>query len=207
MITKDPAYPTVSFYSIMSKVYLRSEKIVGQFGDYMLIQNDLDVAYSYLKKIHDMTDDQLLTNGHDVRALWISSVINYTKCFTSSGPGRSGLDKKNWVDKKFLLAHKKMLDWRNKFIAHREHRVFEDIKVFIELDLTTERKGPIFLKNEFTFLTKPSKAEVQQSIALIENVNSKVRSKIQDLAKKVFDRCLSKPKDLWYQNIGKELSL
>jgi len=132
----------VSFYSIMSKVYLRPEKIVGQFGDYMLIQNDLDVAYSYLKTIHDMADEQLLANGPVVRALWISSVITYTKCFTSSGPGRSGLDKKNWVDKEFLLAHKKMLDWRNKFIAHREHRVFEDIKVFIELDLSTERKGP-----------------------------------------------------------------
>lgn len=191
----------------MSKVYLRSEKIVGQFGDYMLIQNDLDMAYSYLKTIHDMADDQLLTNGPVVRALWISSVINYTKCFASSGPGRSGLDKKNWVDKEFLLAHEKMLDWRNKFIAHREHRVFEDIKIFIELDLGTERKGPVFLKNKFTFLTKPSRAEGQQSLALVENVNGKVKSKIQGLAKKVFDRCLSKPKDLWYQNIGNELSL
>ena len=191
----------------MSKVYLRPEKIIGQFGDYMLIQNDLDVAYSYLKTIHDMTDDQLLTNGPVVRALWISSVINYTKCFTSSGPGRSRLDKKNWVDEKFLLAHEKMLDWRNKFIAHREHRVFEDIKVFIELDLSTERKGPVFLNNNFTFLTKPSKEESQRSIALVENVNGKVKLKIQDLAKKIFDICLSKPKDLWYQNIGNELSL
>jgi hypothetical protein len=191
----------------MSKVYLRPEKIVGQFDDYMLIQNDLYVAYSYLKTIHDMADEQLLANGPVVRALWISSVITYTKCFTSFGPGRSGLDKKNWVDKEFLLAHKKMLDWRNKFIVHREHRVFEDIKVFIELDLSTERKGPVFLKNEFTFLAKPSSTEGQQSLALVENVKGKVKSKIQDLAKKVFDRCLSKPKDLWYQNIGNELSL
>ena len=191
----------------MSIVYLRPEKIVGQFGDYMLIQNDLDAAYSYLKTIHDMADDQLLANGPVVRALWLSSVITYTKCFTSCGPGRSGLDRKNWVDKKFLPAHERMLELRNKFIAHREHRVFEDIKVFIELDLSTERKGPVFLNNEFMFLTKPSRTEVQQSLALVENVNGKVKSKIQDLAKKVFGRCLSKPKDLWYQNIGNELSL
>lgn len=191
----------------MGVVYLKPTGLVGRFGDLMLVQNDLESAYAYLSAISGMNNDQLMSNGLAVKAFWIAAVIAYAKGFCSSGPGRIMLDANRMVEKELLPIHEKMMGWRDKYVAHREHPSYEAIRVFVELDESTDSKGPVFLNNEYLFLIKPSREELQKSIELIQQVNQKIKTEIQELGKKIFDKCKSKQPSEWYQNVGKELDI
>jgi len=61
-----------------------------------------------------------LDDIHETEALFANFILQYSKCFTSSGPGKVSLDERRVfpADSVNLIAHKRILEMRHSLVAH-----------------------------------------------------------------------------------------
>lgn len=70
------------------------------------------------------------------QALFRNSVMNYSKCFSASGKGMVSLDKKKvFKNNSHLLAiHEKVMQIRNKFVAHNDNSGIDVANIAVKED-------------------------------------------------------------------------
>ena len=121
--------------------YVLSNHISKQWIGYVSIKLDLEYVKKLVEKIilpsvKDM-DEEI------IKSLWITSVIIYGKCFTSSKGRKIILDEKNFFKTNFKLKslHKDLMTLRHNYIAHAGNSIFENIEPRIRL---ANRDGILF---------------------------------------------------------------
>ncbi len=149
---KNLAKQNLSEFVKKENLALGGEEFEKLSGWTNVAMNFLDAKNSLLmskksKQIENLTKEEELTLAN---GMYKNFIMSYGKCFTSSGKGRITLDPKEIFSSKpeLLKIHDRIIDSRNKYVAHSEDENGHDVAI----SYTEESDDEITLATTFTTL-------------------------------------------------------
>lgn len=118
-------------------LYVIPDQFTKRLKSFMLIREDLFFISQIAKELISLKESPQ-SNDIIEFALWQSIIITYGKCFTESKAGLSKLEKSIFenFDNKYQTLHEHLMEFRNKYIAHRDDTANEQAMVFIKVSKT-----------------------------------------------------------------------
>jgi hypothetical protein len=181
---------------------------------YLLIEKDLRSTLVWLNEVHAKLDKYEKTivrlGAHPsgdraefniIKALFVSSLTFYGKCFAQCKGRGVKLDKKI-VSDEYKEIHDEVIVLRNNFAAHSGEAKIEEVRVVIALD-KNKKKGtlPHFARE----LNQPDSItleRVQLFIEASESLLAYVNDKIKVLTDKIYQEdILDKGLEYWYGKV------
>lgn len=212
-------------YEINNKYYIQGNeckkvtldsKQAKNFAAYALIKKDLKFVIKSFKLAIDITKDGSVTstasNGvsyraeHDsdadiLKALYISGVITYAKCFTKADGRRVKLEK-NLFDKKngkMKEAHLELMEQRHGYLAHGGKTNHEKVNSALVLSPISNKIPPTLITETYhTFAF--SKNDFETFLSLAEYVDNKLNEILTMKSEALFKREIEPiPIEKWYE--------
>lgn len=108
------------------------------------------VSLEHSRKLNEKEKFTTVEEFTLAHGMFKNAIMSYAKCFASSGNGRISLDSVAIFAKRsdLKLSHDKMLEARNKYIAHNDENDFD-----ISLIVTDENKHDVTLAQTYTAIT------------------------------------------------------
>jgi hypothetical protein len=129
--------------------------------------------------------------GHHIStidtALWHSIVVTYAKPFTASRSGFTDL-KPSCFDKRpeFLIIHERLMDLRNKLVAHREKSDHEHSLMFLRITKNGSNPQQINYHVKSIIKSNPSINDLKEYLPLFNYLSSFTDNKIAKEAEKIW---------------------
>lgn len=155
---------------------LHSSPIGKQFSGYVLILKDLDFAINCLENLRQnkVTDSQIRT------AILFAGLFTYMKCFTSGSERGTHLHKDIFKrqSKKNKKLHKKIDEFRNKYLAHASTQTYETSNIALFLNPDQAKKEILTMSIAAKYI-KSKDDELIDYIELMNKVKELVAKKMK----------------------------
>lgn len=104
---------------------------------YLLMQlHDAKLSLDLAEKSENYENKGTINEVIMQQSFFRNSIINYAKCFSSSGKGRTSLDKNKVykAEPELLATHEEIMNIRNKFSAHNDGSGIDDANIAVKED-------------------------------------------------------------------------
>jgi hypothetical protein len=135
---------------------------------------------------------QTLAGIREFLAYFRGALISYAKCFVSAGPGKMRLNESHFLgaDSEQLTKHLKLMELRDKYVAHCDDNEIEDAVLVHEEDNPTELVVRLQYKFSFPF------DRLYQLRDLLERLDSYVANRQSEHVKSI-EKSLGKSVRVW----------
>ena len=198
--------------------YEVSWKKSDALGRYSLIQKDLKqlmkMASIGANLACDKPDIQGKANGYIFdtddetslirKALYVSLVITYGKCFASASGRRLKLDKSavfNSDTQNLVVLHEQLIEARNQYVAHGGNTDLESFSVSLVFHPNSNQKIPPIMSVDSYYVNSLSKSSFERYQKLFEYLNNFVVNKMNVLYEKVYEEHIIDNVDDLYEKI------
>lgn len=184
-------------------------------GRYSLIQKDIKQLITMASiggsLACDVPDIQAQNNGYIFdtddetslirKALYVSLVITYGKCFASASGRRIKLEKSavfNSDTQSLEVLHEQLIEARNQYVAHGGNTDLESFSVSLIFHPNLNEKVPPMISVDSYYVNSLSKSSFERYQKLFEHLNNFVLKKMNVLYEKVYkDHIINKVDDLY----------
>ncbi|EJD6400491.1 hypothetical protein M0H77_RS09960 [Providencia rettgeri] len=188
-------------------VYLEHH-LCNQYSAYRLIEKDIRSVLSWLKTMHEIiSTEEFISRATTpekmdlIKALFVSSVTFYGKCFTKCEGRRIKLEEKNFVDEKHKEIHSSIMDIRHNLAAHSGKAGYEKARVALVLHPRGLDIKPMLFAEmmQANYITDKGDIENDEFYQLALSLQTKLLEKITFLDEKILNEVV-RPKGLeyWY---------
>ncbi|WP_272682775.1 hypothetical protein [Providencia sp. PROV119] len=188
-------------------VYLEHH-LCNQYSAYRLIEKDIRSILSWLKTMHEIiSSEEFISRATTpekmdlIKALFISSVTFYGKCFTRCEGRRIKLEEKNFVDEKYKEIHSSIMDIRHNLAAHSGKAGYEKARVALILHPRgLDIKPELFVEMmQANYITDKGDIENDEFYQLALSLQNKLIEKITILDEKILNEVVRpKGQEYWY---------
>lgn len=187
---------------ICPKIILESQQ-AKNFAAYSLIKKDLkfikksfEYAMSIASNETDVVGDgvslryrpEVDVDSDILKALYISAVVTYGKCFTKAEGRKVKIDSKNLFKKSgndLILLHEELMTQRHQYLAHGGRTQYEKTNAIVVLHPIKKNATPL-LMTECAHVAAFGKKDFEKYLELIEFVENFVNEILSEKAKKLY---------------------
>lgn len=190
-----------------------------QLGRYSLIQKDIKQLIKMASIAEDLACDRvdIQTKNYGyffdtddemaliIKALYISLVITYGKCFASAKGRRIKLDKDavfNKNNKHLEVLHEQLIEARNQYVAHGGNTNLESFSVSLIFQPNLSQKTTPMMSVDSYYVNSISKGSFKKYKKLFEHLNNFVVDKMRILSEKIYDEHIINNIDALYKNLS-----
>lgn len=164
-------------------VSLESPKAL-QLAAYHSILNDVETSLEYFKLL---TDSSVHLSAEIRKAVLISAIMTYCRCFTDSEGRRSKIDETVYKGHSQLLTiHQKLMSLRHTHLAHCGASHYEQRKVVAIMNPDLGSKKILLLDVSLSYIQNIDK-ELPDCISLTKFLDNHAKEKIEQLYKLVWE--------------------
>jgi hypothetical protein len=198
------------------KVILNSQQ-AKNFAAYALIKKDLKFVLKSFKYAISIASEKLGTeNDGDVfayraevdaesdilKALYISGVVTYGKCFTKADGRRVKLEYKDLFkdEEKYEKLHLELMEQRHQYIAHGGKTKYEKVQPILVLHPDSESNQEPTLMTESFHVDGFSKEDFEEYLSLAEAVDKKLNEILDKKSQALYEKeVATKDNKSWYE--------
>jgi hypothetical protein len=124
------------------------------FNRWIYLMQQIHEACYYIGRAEELGHPHLLKSYDEILeflAYFRSALNSYAKCFASAGPGRKRLESSSLFgadDSRLKQQHNRIIELRNKYVAHSDNNEFESANV---LEEETASELTLRLQYKFSF--------------------------------------------------------